>query len=454
MTDQRELDRILVAFLREGTNEIADRVIDNALDQIDHIPQRRAMRLPRRFQMTQMQLRLATAAVIGVLAIGGSLYLLQRGQPSVGTASPSPTLQASPKPPQASPSAQMTVARGAQTATLLADGRVLIAGGFASGGIRLASAEIYDPATRTFTPTGSLGVARAQHSATLLADGRVLIAGGSDAFANSVASAELYDPGTGTFTSTGAMTDARAFHTATRLADDRVLVTGGDRASGALASAEIYDPRSGTFSPTGSMAVAGSLQTATLLADDRVLVAGGGSVATGLCLASAEIFDPRTGTFSPTASMARPRCGHTATLLGDDRVLIATGTFNWVGNGWQSSAEIFDPKTGTFSPTGSMAHSPGKQTATMLADGRVLIAGGNEDGDQSLASAELYDPTTGKFGPTGSMAAKRTLHAATLLADGRVLVTGGTAASFRFEGPFLATAEIYDPVIGTFSPAG
>jgi hypothetical protein len=152
--------------------------------------------------------------------------------------------------------------------------------------------------------------------------------------------------------------------------------------------------------------------------------------------------------------MTTPRCGHTATLLDDGQVLVAGGTFNWIGDSFQASAEIFDPKTGTFSPTGSMAHAPGKQTATLLADGRVLIVGGNEVGDESLKSAEIFDPKAGIFSPTGSMATARTLHAATILADGRVLVVGGTSVGFTFSGPFVGSAEIYDAATGLFSPAG
>jgi hypothetical protein len=148
------------------------------------------------------------------------------------------------------------------------------------------------------------------------------------------------------------------------------------------------------------------------------------------------------------------RCGHTATPLQDGRVLMTTGTASMESGSFQSSAEIFDPTTGTFSPTGSMPHRPGRQTAVLLADGRVLIAGGNEVGSRSLVSAELYDPSTGTYSLTGSMAAARTGHTATLLSDGRVLVTGGTGAGWHFVGPFSASAEIYDPATGTFGPAG
>jgi WD40 repeat protein len=296
----------------------------------------------------------------------------------------------------------MATYRVSHTATLLRNGRVLMAGGSDD-----SSAEIYDPKTGTFSPTGSMTDVRSGHTATLLADGRVLIAGGSThAESYSATSAEIYDPVTGTFSPTGAMATARMGHTATLLPDGRVLVTGGSNGTeGAVptneivATAELYDPRTGTFSPTGSMATARGAHTATLLPDGRVLVAGGGSRRVAgqrdandpvEVVASAEIYDPRTGTFSPTGAMATGRAVHTATLLPDGHVLMAGGSEVF------ASAETYDPTTGTFSGTGAMAVQQFSHTATLLADGRVLMAGGSE----VFASAEIYDPTTGDFGPT------------------------------------------------------
>jgi hypothetical protein len=332
-------------------------------------------------------------------------------------------------------------AAAGQTATQLLDGRLLLAG----GGNDLVSAELYDPASGTWTITGSMINARSAFTATLLPDGQVLVAGGStgpvgDTPPPGLASAELYDPGTGRWTSTGSMGEAHCSPTATLLGTGKVLVAGGTNCSNyePLASAELYDPGTATWSAAGGMTEARSGHTASLLLDGKVLVAGSGTN-----LASAELYDPISDSWTATGAMLEGRINHTATLLLDGRVLVA-GSMN--GTGSSASAELYDPNTGQWTATGTMQQGRIYHTATLLPGGKVLVAGGTDsviDGGQASASAELYDPGTGQWTATASMIKVRGSHTATLLGDGTVLVTGWDRDGAS------ASAELYDPGSGT-----
>jgi N-acetylneuraminic acid mutarotase len=313
----------------------------------------------------------------------------------------------------------MNTGRQVHTATLLNNGKVLVAGRY---GESSASAELYDPIAGIWTPTGSMNVARSRHTATLLNNGKVLVAGGPG-----LASAELYDSDTGTWSTTGSMSVARYRHTATLLNDGKVLAVGGDGGT-FLASAELYDPDTGTWSTTGSMSVARYNQAATLLNDGKVLVAGGFN---GDHLSSAELYDPDTGTWSNTSSMNVGRGGNpTATLLDNGKVLVAGGTYR----SSPASAELYDPATGAWSSTGIGCCSLSTHTATLLNNGQVLVAGG----EGGYTSAKLYDPSSGTWSSTGSLNGGRSVHTATLLNNGKVLLAGGQAN----DGSYLASAEL------------
>jgi hypothetical protein len=353
----------------------------------------------------------------------------------------------------------MTVARTAHTATLLTSGSVLVTGGLVAGAAN-ATAELYNPTSETFAATGNMTVARSGHTATLLADpglpnyGSVLVTSGGSQ------TAELYDPTSGMFKATGSTVTAHDEPTATLLQNGLVLI-----AWGGTASAELYKSASGSFAATGSMTVPRSGQTATLLPNGQVLIAGGGTAtaelydptsatftATGsmseartghtatlltnaalpnvgeVLIAgpdlTAEVFDPATGTFSPVGYLLTATNGSTANLRNDGTVLVAGG---YIVESLYRFEEFMD-RTGCYA----------------LGSAKV-----------SIKSAELFAPESEGFTATGSLNTARYGHTATVLADGTVLVTGGVMGTLNnmrcgaFYKPFssfstvLSTAELF-----------
>lgn len=333
-----------------------------------------------------------------------------------------------------SPALKMNTERAAHSATLLPNGKVLIAGGFREEGtseIAIASAEIFEPATNTFTPTSDMNEPRDGHTATRLPSGQVLIVGGWNESGRS-STAELYNPQTGAFEYTGSLMSPRQGLTATLLQNGKVLIAGGDSARNtSQRTAELYDPATGTFTPTGTLHSGRMAHTATLLADGKVLLVGGSS-GNGDVLASAEIYDPETGKFTSTSDTNMVRYKHTAVLLKDGNVLILGGSNEQDWTGKYDSAEIYDVKTGTFRQISDMNRERFKlaDAAVLLSSGNVLIGGGNRQ-------IEIFDAQSQTFIPDGSLEDDYYYSVLTPLRNGQVLITGG------YNGDILPSAKAW-----------
>jgi hypothetical protein len=282
-----------------------------------------------------------------------------------------------------------------------------------------------------------------QHTATLLPNGKLLVTGGYDVTAPGTQfdpvfkSSEIYDPATAKFTAGQDMWFPRRQHVATLLKDGRVLITGGiqlrGNGFGASGNTEIYDPASDQFVLGQRLIESGRwLHTATLLRDGRVLIAGGRS---NNCSASceifslntAEIFDPSTGIFIPTGSLNIGRFGHTATLLPDGRVMILGGTTTEeIGPSQQvQTAEVYDPATGEFHFLGYTALGRGLHALALLNSGRFLLVGGYNQNDSPMGSTESFDSVARAAVPGPDMSDWRIRAAAVRLNSGEILIIGG-----------------------------
>jgi hypothetical protein len=334
----------------------------------------------------------------------------------------------------------MTQARDNAATALLLDGRVLIIGG--SGGDPgmnedLASAELFDPKTKRFTATGPMYQTQGRYAtATTLLDGRVLVVGGTDMSGMTPSTdAELYDPSTGRFSETGRTLVSPWYHTATRLKDGRVLVISGDGLNlGAGSATQIYDPATGKFTRSPDMTTVVYPDVALLLTDGRVLVVGNrGEPGGGGGPAAAELYGPASNAFSPTGALVSPPESVAGTVLADGRVCIAGGGL----------IQMYDPGTGRFTRAGTLSFATTPQAVIALKNGRVLVTFLNDN--NRTHSAQVFNPATGKSVVTGQMVVKGLLmYTTTLLLDGRVLIAG----SGYYDEPNVGA--LFDPSTNTF----
>jgi len=332
----------------------------------------------------------------------------------------------------------MNVARNAHTATLLANGEVLVAGGDDSsfGGSPLASAELYNPATGLWTLTGSMTVPRESHQAVRLQNGQVLVAGGANA-GGTLNSAELYNPATGTWAATGSMSTARSGFSLTLLPNGEVLAMQGT-------SAELYNPATGNWSATGSPTSSVGGPNAALLQDGEVLAIGE-SINT-----PSELFNPSTGSWSATGSTGTTIINPITPRLLNGEVL-ATGGFR-TGNTADSTAALYHPSTGQFTLEPGPCSCSGFNGA-VLQTGKVLVAGGTivvpgnpYPTSQTINSAELWDVSTQAWTRTGSLHDARSGESITVLPNGQALVAGGMQITKQSNGVvILASAELFTP---------
>ena len=319
------------------------------------------------------------------------------------------------------PGATLVHQRQNHTATLLQDGRILIAGGDIWWSVSQITdtAEIYDPVAEKFSLAGNMNATRLFHTATLLPDGTLLVVGGApDYYADPIKSVDLFDPARNIFLPTNQLAFARCKHSATLLPDGRLLIAGG---APGVTAVELYDYKTGTLATGGNLLIPRSGQVAALLPSGKVLFVGGGTSGP-----PAEIFDPGTGTSFPAGGSPTNLVSASGLSLVDGRVFLLDS----------QRSQIYDPQLDEFKESGTPIGRRFYPSLTLLNDGRVLISGGGSSLGY-LQSTEVYDPVIGTFFPGSAMTSPRVYHTATRLQDGRVLIAAGWNAYA------LNTSEIY-----------
>ncbi len=394
------------------------------------------------------------AMILGVVGVGMALFLASCGSSNASRTGSGGTW---------TPLSPMLTARegggaGLGTSSVrLPDGKVLVVGGYntLSGKFEtkpeffLKSAEIYDPSTNTWRATGAMNHPRFGAAVVALPKlGQVLAAGGGAAEDNTTisSSAEVFDPRAGTWKVATPMGSCRMSPSAAVLASGDVVLVGGIGCDGkAQASTEIFHAATGDWTPAASMQQARWGHSSTVLPDGRILVVGGRSTPPRVeqeeVLSSAEIYDPGRDSWTPTSSLHVARALHVAALLTSSKVIVAGGHGQDPADihSSTSTAELYDPATGTWTDTGSMRAGREEGGAMLLSDGTVLVAGGGQQ-----VTTEIYHPASGEWSPSGTMNGIHDDAQLVMLDTGDVLVAGGfvfTDHGYRN----VASAEVFHP---------
>jgi len=293
----------------------------------------------------------------------------------------------------------------------------------------------------------------------LLGDGRLMVVGGATGSSSNDATAAvyIYDPGTDHWTAATQMLQPRAYPMVVRLADGSVLVAGGSHNGQPLDTAERYNPSNGTWVAAGRLNLPRTQGSLVLLQDGRALATGGGIEGSPgwSSTASVELFDPTKGVWTIGPPMSEPRARHTATLLPGGDVLVTGGATTFHGNvgSVTASAQIFSPRTNTWRPAAPMSIPRYVHQAALLANGRVLVAGGwsaTSNSDVSKASVEIYDPVANRWAAAGPLVTARAEFVMVRLLDGRLLAVAGVDRSYHV----MDSAELFDPGSGTWQLTG
>jgi hypothetical protein len=366
-----------------------------------------------------------------------------------GPANPPPAGSWAPLP------APMAVARADFTATLMPDGKVLVVGGVADvtvAGTATSDVEIYDPATKRFTAAAPLSIGRAGHTATLLPNGKVLVAGGYTQLGNAaLATVEVYDPATNSWSIAAPMAHRRADQAAVLIGGGRVMVVGGSDyppvgigphgSAPAVIPPEIYDPATDTWSTVALQKLDRPVDpTATLLKDGRVLVVGGQYMWNSPDEATerSEVYNVTSNTWSDVTPDARfaARQYQSATLLGNGFVLVAGGSVDLQPVG---TAALYNPSSNSWIELPNMSANRCGQGAQLLSSGRVLLVASGCWNKES-SGVDEFDPASNRWYPVASLASPRGSVVTVGLPDGTVLALGGTQGSVA-----SADAELFNP---------